>query len=89
MWADATKPAKLPKGLDFIIMNPPFHDGGTEALDLGRAFIASAAATLRDGGACILVANRHLPYEAEMEPLFAEVRLLAQTGGFKVYAARK
>ena len=44
---------------------------------------------LRDGGDCVLVANRHLPYEATMKPLFADIRQIAQTGGFKIYAARK
>lgn len=75
--------------LDFVVMNPPFHDGSTENPDLGRAFIRTAARALRSGGECLLVANRHLPYEAAIKPLFAAVDLLAQRDGFKVYRARK
>ena len=76
-------------GLDFVVMNPPFHDSGREDQSLGVAFIRKAAAALRKGGACWLVANRHLPYEAELAPLFAAVTLKGQTGGYKVYEARK
>ena len=44
---------------------------------------------LRKGGRLWLVANRHLPYEGVLTPLFAGVELKSQTGGFKVYEARK
>lgn len=89
LWADAATSKVLPSNLDFVIMNPPFHDGGAEDQNLGRAFIAKAAAMLRKGGECLLVANRHLPYEAAMTPLFADVTQVVQANGFKIYAARK
>ena len=50
--------------LDFVVMNPPFHDGGAEDQALGQAFIRRAAEALRPGGSLWLTANRHLPYEA-------------------------
>jgi 16S rRNA (guanine1207-N2)-methyltransferase len=86
-WADLRQAAM--SGLDFVVMNPPFHDGGREDQSLGVAFIQKAAAALRKGGVCWLVANRHLPYEAELAPLFNTVTLKGQTGGYKVYEARK
>ena len=86
-WADLRQ-VEL-SGLDFVVMNPPFHDGGREDKSLGLVFIRQAAAALRKGGVCWLVANRHLPYEAEMAPLFSAVTLKGQTGGYKVYEARK
>jgi 16S rRNA (guanine1207-N2)-methyltransferase len=87
-WADArTEPAL--DGLDFVVMNPPFHDGGAEDRALGQAFIRRAHAALRKGGWLWLVANRHLPYEGVLTPLFAGVELKSQAGGFKVYEARK
>lgn len=89
IWADVRLPKALPKGLDFVVMNPPFHNGGAEDQNLGRAFIAGAAAMLRAGGQCLLVANRHLPYEAAIKPLFAEVTQVVQADGYKIYAARK
>ncbi len=87
VWADLRLLAL--SGLDFVVMNPPFHDGGRDDQSLGLAFIQKAAAALRKGGVCWLVANRHLPYEAALAPLFSVVTLKGQTNGYKVYEARK
>ena len=57
--------------------------------DIGRAFIAAAAEALRPGGRLLLVANRHLPYEAVLDAHFGSVRTLAQQQGFKVIEAVK
>jgi 16S rRNA (guanine1207-N2)-methyltransferase len=88
-WSDVRRADDLPEGLDFVVMNPPFHQGGDENRDLGAGFIAAAARALRRGGRCWLVANRHLPYEAPLGAAFAQVRAVAEGGGFKVYEARK
>ncbi len=74
-------------GLDFVVMNPPFHDAGREDRGLGLAFITIAASMLRRGGRCRLVANIALPYEARLAADFAQARVLAQRGGYKVYEA--
>ena len=74
---------------DFVVSNPPFHDGGAEDRRLGRAFIRKAAEMLRKGGVLWLVANRHLPYEAELNAAFARVRPVADQGGYKVFEAVK
>jgi 16S rRNA (guanine1207-N2)-methyltransferase len=76
-------------GLDFVVMNPPFHAGGTEDQGLGREFIRAAARMLRKGGLCRLVANRHLAYEAVLRETFKQVTPLEEAGGFKVYEARR
>ena len=88
VWADIRRLDSL-EGLDFVIMNPPFHDGGSEDRSLGVAFIGQAAKALRKGGVCWLTANRHLPYEAPLEEAFAKVTLKAERGGYKIYEARK
>ena len=78
----------LPRRYDAIVSNPPFHaQGAGERVDIGRAYIASAAAALKPGGRLWLVANRHLPYEAALAAGFASVRTLAQQDGFKVVEA--
>ena len=87
-WADARVAPRL-DGLDFVVCNPPFHDGGAEDRSLGQGFIRRAHAVLRKGGSLWLVANRHLPYEGVLTPLFAKVELRSEGGGFKVYEARK
>ena len=88
IWGDARTAAGL-AGLDFVVMNPPFHEGGIENQSLGQNFIQRAAAMLRTGGTCWLTANRHLPYEAILKPLFRQVTPVAEAGGYKVYQARK
>ncbi|MBR7620892.1 class I SAM-dependent methyltransferase [Phenylobacterium sp. 20VBR1] len=75
--------------LDFVVMNPPFHDGGAEDRALGVAFIETAAKALRKGGTCWLTANRHLPYERPLGAAFSKVELRAEAGGYKIYEARK
>jgi 16S rRNA (guanine1207-N2)-methyltransferase len=88
-WHDVTE--GLPEdGYDFIVSNPPFHahDRGDRP-ELGQRFIEVAAQALRPGGRLLLVANRHLPYEATVAQAFATHRVLAQGGGFKVIEAVK
>jgi 16S rRNA (guanine1207-N2)-methyltransferase len=87
-WHDVA--AGLPRRYDAIVSNPPFHaQGRDERPDLGRAFIAAAAAALQPGGRLYLVANRHLPYEAVLDASFGSVRMLAQREGFKVVEATR
>jgi 16S rRNA (guanine1207-N2)-methyltransferase len=87
-WHDVT--AGLPRAYDFLVSNPPFHAlGRHERPDIGRAFIAAAAAALKPGGRFWLVANRHLPYESVLDASFGQVRSVAQHGGFKVIEAMK
>ncbi|MDB5508996.1 MAG: methyltransferase small, partial [Hyphomicrobiales bacterium] len=87
LWADARKTSEL-QGLDFIVMNPPFHEGGHEDQSLGQAFIQAAAKMLRKGGMLWLTANRHLPYERILKPSFKRVELVAEAGGYKIYQAQ-
>jgi 16S rRNA (guanine1207-N2)-methyltransferase len=89
LWADV-RTAKLEAGsLDFVVMNAPFHDAGAEDRSLSQQFVKRAAEVLRSGGVCWLVANRHLPYEAVMKPLFKRVDLKLEADGYKIYEARK
>ena len=87
-WADA-RTVEAAADLDFVVMNPPFHDGGAEDRRLGQAFIRQAAAMLKKGGVLWLVANRHLPYEADITAAFKRSRPVADKGGYKVIEAVK
>ncbi len=84
-WHDVTR--GLPQRYDAIVSNPPFHQGRADLPELGRAFIASAADALLPDGRLLIVANRHLPYEATLDARFAEVRTLTMQEGFKVIEA--
>ncbi|HEY9233914.1 MULTISPECIES: class I SAM-dependent methyltransferase [Phenylobacterium] len=88
-WGDVRSAAAKLSDLDFVVMNPPFHDGGQEDRALGQAFIKAAAGALRNGGSLWLTANRHLPYEAILAEAFKNVRPVADQGGYKVYEARR
>jgi 16S rRNA (guanine1207-N2)-methyltransferase len=81
-WADV-RTLEVGGDLDFIVSNPPFHDGGAEA------FIRKAAEMLKKGGILWLVANRHLPYEAELRAAFKRVTPLSDGGGYKLFEAVK
>ncbi|MFC3068626.1 class I SAM-dependent methyltransferase [Phenylobacterium soli] len=87
-WADARLAPEL-AGLDFVVMNPPFHDRGLEDRELGQGFIRRAHQVLRPSGVVFLVANRHLPYEAVLNGLFSRVTARGEAAGFKVYEARR
>lgn len=85
-WHDVR--AGLRARYDHIVCNPPFHGSdGRERIDLGQRFLQVAAGALRPGGSLWLVANRHLPYEATLAGHFEQVRILAQSGGFKIVQA--
>ncbi len=85
LWGDVRDAA--PEGLDFVVMNPPFHDAGRESKSLGQGFIGAASKALKKSGHLWLVANRHLPYEAVLGPGFLRWRQVADAGGFKVIEA--
>jgi 16S rRNA (guanine1207-N2)-methyltransferase len=87
-WADV-RTLEGEGNLDFIVMNPPFHDGGAEDRRLGQAFIKKAAEMLKKGGVLWLVANRHLPYEAELKEAFKRVTPVGDGGGYKLFEAVK
>lgn len=75
-------------GLDVIVSNPPFHaDDRIDRPELGRRFIEVASSALRPGGRFLMVANRHLPYEATLAAAFGSVRVLADARGFKAFEA--
>ncbi len=87
-WHDVT--TGVPGQYDFIVSNPPFHtQSRADRPDVGRRFIAVAAEALKPGGRLLLVANRHLPYEAVLNASFGQVRVLGDRDGFKVIEAVK
>jgi len=85
-WADATafKPARL---WDTVVTNPPFHTSRAADPGLGAAFLQAACRGLLPGGQLLLVANRHLPYDRTLTPLFREVEEIGGDAAFRVTRA--
>ena len=90
-WLDAT--AKEVRGvdreLDWVVMNPPFHEGATVNAQVGRTFIETAAYFLKSGGKLYMVANEFLAYEDVLGAKFREVKQVLQADGYKVIHARR
>lgn len=81
-WLDATQ--GLPGPYDWILCNPPFHEGADTRPDLGQAILAAAGTALKPGGTLMVVANRHLPYEEKLTAGIGDVERLVDRDGFKV-----
>ena len=87
-WADV-RTLEADGTLDFVVSNPPFHDGGIEDKRLGQKFIRKSAELLKKGGVAWIVANRHLPYEKDLDDVFKRVTMVADQNGFKIFEAIK
>ncbi len=87
-WADATDWAPAHK-IDTVVMNPPFHVGRAAEPQIGQAFVAAAAHVLTPQGHLWMVANRHLPYEAELKTRFAQVEEIGGDARFKLFHAQR
>jgi len=87
-WADATHD-KLPKQLDWIVCNPPFHTGQTRDVDLGQRIVKRACLSLKKGGILYLVANRKLPYEKILQAELHGCQTLIEGNGFKVLQGKR
>ena len=84
-WHDVT--AGLTEKYDHIITNPPFHTAQAKDLDLGKAFLTTAASSLKRGGTLHIVANRQLPYEAHLDSLGLRARILEENHAYKIIFA--
>ena len=78
-WCDLTDVSLGFEPLDFIIMNPPFHDGKMSDSDIGLKFINKASQSLKKSGVLYMVANAHLPYEKKLETQFTKIDKLDES----------
>ncbi|HSL16929.1 MAG TPA: methyltransferase [Methylomirabilota bacterium] len=82
-WWDAENdPPPLP-GCDLVLLNPPFHSGVPVDLQPARAIFRAVDTVLAPGGRALVVANRTLPWERDLERLGA-LRRLTDRSGYKV-----
>lgn len=72
---------------DYIISNPPFHQGTNTDYAFAEQLFADAKQQLVSGGQLWIVANRHLPYEDWAKQQFEQVEVMTQEQGFKLIVA--
>ena len=88
LWSAGTE-ALAEQKFDFIVTNPPFHQGIKTAYGPTQAFFAQASNWLKPRGRLIWVANEFLNYQGELGKTFHSVKVLAHEKGYKVYQANK
>ncbi len=87
-WRDLLQ-EKVERNYDFIVMNPPFHQGRAAEPGIGQGMIRAASAALKPGGRLFLVANRGLPYEVALASGFAASGETCRDDRFKVLWAKR
>lgn len=75
--------------LDWVVCNPPYHDGHKELTNIAATMFRHASEKLNAGGQLLVVANRHLPYEKMLQRLFPKVKILSRDSKFNVYLCQK
>ncbi|HEY7884704.1 MAG TPA: methyltransferase [Cellvibrionaceae bacterium] len=74
---------------DFILCNPPFHQGFSVSGDLTDKFLQATKRLLAPQGQAFFVVNSFIGLEQKAEELFGQVNILANNRQFKVVALRK
>jgi 16S rRNA (guanine1207-N2)-methyltransferase len=86
-WWDASE--SVPEdGFDLALCNPPFHTGKQVDLSPALAMFQRLAESLTPRGRALIVANRTLPYEAELER-FGKLDRIEQRDGYKLLELKK
>ncbi|HVL32086.1 MAG TPA: class I SAM-dependent methyltransferase [Actinomycetota bacterium] len=76
-------------GYTHIVSNPPFHAGVRTTTEVGRRLIGEAPQHLARGGELWIVANRFLDYRTPLDEAFGGHDVVAETGKYRVYRARR
>ena len=72
---------------DLILLNPPFHDGGSLSTDTALAMFSEAGRVLRPGGVLWTVFNSHLGYRHALERAVGPTTQITHNTKFTVTAS--
>ncbi len=78
-WWDARE-APPDTGFDLALINPPFHDGKAVDFAAARAIFSQLPIFMKVGATALIVANRALPYEANLSEVGSTTTLAAESG---------
>lgn len=73
---------------DWIITNPPFHQGKNTDYRITTTFIQSLKQHLRPGGRVVMVANNFLPWPTLLQGEFKHVETIVKNNRYTVTIAR-
>jgi 16S rRNA (guanine1207-N2)-methyltransferase len=74
---------------DFIVSNPPFHQGVRAALDLPAQLLGGAVSRLTQDGLLVAVLPKTIPIQAALAGAEAEVALVAEDPSSRVWVVRR
>jgi len=88
-WADVRDGAPTLSELDLSSWNAPFHDARHRGSHIPIRFVKRASEALRVRWRLLADRQSALAYEEVMRAAFSARRLKIETGGYKIYVARK
>ncbi|WP_036128365.1 class I SAM-dependent methyltransferase [Marinobacter nitratireducens] len=74
---------------DLILLNPPFHEGGTVGDHIALRLFRQAARHLAPNGRLLIVGNRHLGYHRTLRQWFGDVTQVDANPKFVVFSAQR
>ena len=81
--------SEVSERFDFIVSNPPFHQGVKTHYAVTEAFLKTSYQHLNVGGELRIVANSFLKYPPIIEGVFGQCKTLLSKEVFSIYQARK
>ncbi|MCR8921594.1 methyltransferase [Dasania sp. GY-MA-18] len=81
--------SQLSPGFDFLLCNPPFHQGFDVESGLTDKFVQSVSRLLNKGGHGFFVVNAFIPLERKAKGLFESVTMVANNQSFKLLLFKK
>ncbi len=80
-------PKTLDDSVDWVICNPPFHQGQVMGDEIAWQMFQESRKALRPGGQLWVVGNRHLDYKESLRRIFGKVKVLLTDKRFVVLSA--
>lgn len=77
--------AAVSEQLDWVVCNPPYHDGHKELTNIAINMFRESQQRLSKDGQMLIVANRHLPYQKELTRLFKHVDSIHKDNKFTIF----
>ncbi len=88
IWTNSFEDGK-PASFDWVICNPPFHQGGTIGDFIAWEMFTDSHRVLRPGGRFRVIGNTHLQYQHSLKRIFGNSEIVASNSKFTIVDAIK